>query len=413
MRVIRGPILLWLAAFLLTVARAETCVADFDMTGNWNVGAGSVAFEVFHIVQNGTALSVAITHDASFITGTGTIDPMTGAFSIDIPSSPPNACGGQLTGQLGMDGNTFIAPGTAFVTPSDCQSISCTCSGSEPIELRGSRAPCNDGVVDPGEECDDAHLGAEGACCELNCTAKPAGGTCFTDHNPCTDSVCGTGGVCTHPALPDGTDCNDGDFCDGEETGCHAGACSAGPAPCPLACDESADQCVTTCPTVPQSCRTAEKSLLSFNVRSDATHNKLLWKWLKGTATSQPDFSDPTAGTEYALCFYAGPTSSLATQRVIPAGGAWRALGPSGYKYDDASGAVTSIERMLFKSGAQGRATILIRGQGSSVPLVLPPLTSPITIQLINGSSGICWGADFSVSQMRRNDAEQLKAKTP
>ena len=48
-------------------------------------------------------------------------------------------------------------------------------------------------------------------------------------------------------------------------------------------------------------------------------------------------------------------------------------------------------DRILLKSSAQNKAKILIKGQGSDLPPSLPPLTDPITIQLINGSSGVCW----------------------
>ena len=45
--------------------------------------------------------------------------------------------------------------------------------------------------------------------------------------------------------------------------------------------------------------------------------------------------------------------------------------------------------------------------------LVLPPLADPITVQLYNGTNGLCWGADDSLAQMRRNDAGRLRAKAP
>ena len=195
-RAIRGHVLPWLAAVLLTM-RAAVCSADFDMTGTWNAATGPFATGVLDIVQTGTSLSMSIPGSPFAIEGSGTIDPMTGVFTFQLgPTNPPD-CGGVFSGQLGADGNTFIAPGNVFSTPPD-----------------------------------------------------PAG-------------------------------------------------------------------------------------------------------------------------------------------------------------------AVRGIDRILLKSSAQNKAKILIKGQGSDLPLVLPPLTDPITIQLINGSSGVCWGANFNVAQMRRNDAEQLKAKAP
>lgn len=394
--------------------RAAVCVADFDMSGDWNVGSAPPSlFTSFHVVQTGMSLSISVTPVPNS-PGTGTIDPMTGAFTLQFPILyPPGACAAMFTGQLSPDGNTFTSTGGIATTSPDCHSIFCACSDSAPAELRGSRPPCGNDTVDAGEECDDANFGFPGSCCALDCTAQPAGGSCFGDGNLCTDDVCGSGGVCAHPALPDGTGCNNGQFCDGQETTCVAGVCTPGPEPCPLGCDEGTDQCVTTCPTFPQSCRTAEKSLLSFKIKSDATKNKLLWKWLKGTATSQTEFGDPTVGTEYALCIYAGSAALVATETVIPPGGAWKTLGTKGFKYDDAGGAVHSINRVLLKGSTENKSKVLIKGKGGALPFVLPPLTDPITVQLYNGSNGLCWSADYSLAQMQRNEVDQLKAKAP
>jgi hypothetical protein len=340
---------------------------------------------------------------------------MTGAFSMEFPLlDPPTTCAATFTGQLSPDGNTFTAPGMVLTTSPDCLSFSCACAETDPVELRGSRAPCGNGSVDAGEECDDATFGFPGSCCALNCTALPAGGSCFDDGNLCTDDICGAGGACTHPALPDGTACNDGRFCDGEETDCQGGVCTAGTAPCPLACDESTDQCVTACPFSPQSCRTAQKTLFSLKLRSDPTKDTLLWKWLKGTSTSQMEFGDPTDTADYALCMYGTLSSLLVAETVIPAGtAAWSALDSSGYKYNDPSGAVHSIERVLLKASGENKSKVLIKGNGADLPPLSLPLTSPLTVQLYNGRNGLCWGANYSLAQMRKNEANRLKAKTP
>jgi hypothetical protein len=404
---------LWLTAIVLIVTRAGICLADYDMTGLWRAAINGGGDAILTISQMGTTLQIQGQPPNDDVIGTGTIDPMTGVFSIQFSPLSPPTCGALFDGQLTPNGNAFIAPGSVISTSPDCHSLMCICEESVPAELRASRAPCGDGMVDAGEDCDDAALGLNGSCCAIDCTAHPAGEACTTDQNLCTNDVCAALGVCTHPALPDGTACNDGQFCNGEETDCQAGVCTTGPAPCPLACDDATDQCVTTCPSLPQSCRTAEKSLLSFNIRSDSAKNKMLWKWLKGTATSQSEFGDPTASTEYALCIYAGPASLLATQTVFPAAGAWNALGSSGYKYDDAAGTVHSIDRMLLKGSAQNKSKLLIKGRGSDLPLVLPPLTDPITVQVYNGRNGLCWGATYSVAQMLKNEADQLKAKAP
>ena len=34
----------------------------------------------------------------------------------------------------------------------------------------------------------------------------------------------------------------------------------------------------------------------------DDSKDRLVWKWLKGSATSRDDFADPTASAAYSLC---------------------------------------------------------------------------------------------------------------
>jgi cysteine-rich repeat protein len=90
--------------------------------------------------------------------------------------------------------------------------------GHEPV------APCGNGSLEPGEECDDGNT-LDGDCCSAICQYEAAGSLCA-----------------------------DGQFCNGEETCDGAGACQAGtPVDCGDgvwctidACDEVADSCVNT-----------------------------------------------------------------------------------------------------------------------------------------------------------------------
>ncbi len=59
---------------------------------------------------------------------------------------------------------------------------------------------CGNGVVEPGEECDDGNF-FEGDCCSSGCTVEPAH-PCTDDRNACTDDQCDGGGTCAHPLLP-------------------------------------------------------------------------------------------------------------------------------------------------------------------------------------------------------------------
>ncbi len=135
---------------------------------------------------------------------------------------------------------------------------------------------CGDGVVDPGEACDDG-VDNGSLCCDVNCQLVPNGETCddgsaCTSDTACQEGVCeggtpldcsGLDGACVtgdcEPAtgcvatpVQNGSPCDDGEFCTVDD-GCTDGACTAGQprdcsdagAPCaPGECDEAANECV-------------------------------------------------------------------------------------------------------------------------------------------------------------------------
>jgi hypothetical protein len=154
---------------------------------------------------------------------------------------------------------------------------------------------CGNGVVEPGEACDDGN-NEDGDCCAADCAAEEnglvcddglfctatdacldgacvgsgdpcvaggecaytcneeadtclevAGTPCTSDENSCTDDRCDGLGACIHP--PNAAPCDDGQFCNGTDT-CAAGACSvhagnpcAGGPECADLCDEEGETC--------------------------------------------------------------------------------------------------------------------------------------------------------------------------
>src|SRR5207245_1247460 len=119
----------------------------------------------------GTALELSGTcgPQSQPMSGTGTIDPNTGAFTVS----------GDITGLC----NTLVITGTAdgemFTATYICD------SGSGPV----TATKCLNGVIDPGEECQDGNA-VDGDCCSSRCRFEPRGSTCGSDGNICTDDVC-------------------------------------------------------------------------------------------------------------------------------------------------------------------------------------------------------------------------------
>jgi cysteine-rich repeat protein len=355
------------------------------MSGDWYATEGNfqppAAVRFFQVGSSLTLRDAA----TSTVQATGTIDSATGAFTLTFPFSDANNCGGFFQGQTDPAGNTFIATGNVGSTSPDCHSIFCACGVATPAELRGSRSPCGDGHLDPGEECDDANLGRNGDCCALGCTLRP-----------------------------DGASCSDGLFCNGEETTCQAGVCQTGTPPCPFQCDPVNRVCISACPAAPRPCRTAGKSRLLVKNDADPAKDRLSWSWTRGASTSQQEFADPTSGTAYALCVFAGLSPALVASAVVPAGtSAWEATGGTGYRYKDAAASVAGVKKIALQGSSANKSRVQVTGKGAGVFDLPLPAATPIVVQLVNQSSGLCWGASFSDDAISKNEIGQLKARTP
>lgn len=73
-----------------------------------------------------------------------------------------------------------------------------------------------------------------------------------------------------------------------------------------------------------------------------------------------------------------------------------------------------SRDSLLLKGRDRNRSKALVKGKGTGLPdLPFGSITGPLTVQLVNGDSGICWGASYSGAQLVTNDTEQLKAQAP
>ena len=146
-------------------------------------------------------------------------------------------------------------------------------------------------------------------------------------------------------------------------------------------------------------------------MRRDPAMDSLLWKWSKGQATSQADFADPRATATYDFCLFAGTSAALVDEVVIAPGAQHWTQAGTGFTYRDPSGTAGGIRKIRLGGSATDRAKIILTGKGAALPMAPLPLAGPITAQLENGDTSVCWSASYVGGQIVRDDQGGLKAK--
>jgi hypothetical protein len=205
-------------------------------------------------------------------------------------------------------------------------------------------------------------------------------------------------------------------FCTGDET-CQNGSCASAGDPCTSgSCDEPSDQCLMAgCEAAPLAgCRTALKSIFLVKDQTDNNKDKLIWKWIKGEASSQPDFANPQLTADYTLCIYSGPGENLIGEAVVPPSSSkWTPISTKGYKYKDPGRIEDGIQKIILKGGAANKSKALVKGKGVDLP-DLPPASNssldidlPVRVQLVNEDNGICFEGTYGAGAIKRT-ARQL-----
>jgi MYXO-CTERM domain-containing protein len=184
------------------------------------------------------------------------------------PGTQPSACGfsdanGLVDCQSCVDANPCTTdtcdPKGACTNPPVADDTSCAdankCNGDETCQGGSCKSPanfmcpadnnpCHAPSCDPQTGCGQQNLNnvacADGDKCngtEMCVTGVCTAGTPLDcdDNNPCTDDTCDPMGGCAHTAVMAGTQCDDGDVCNGIST-CVGKVCTAGK---PLSCDDN------------------------------------------------------------------------------------------------------------------------------------------------------------------------------
>jgi cysteine-rich repeat protein len=267
------------------------------------------------------------------------------------------------------------------------------------VDIGVDEITCGDGVQNPGEECDDGNT-TSGDGCDANCTVTRCGNGIVTAGEACDDGNLADGDCCDHTCHFEvaGTTCDDGNPCTTSDRCDGAGACAGDGAP-------------------RAGCHDAGSAGVLLKSGMPATKDRLLWKWTRGD-TPLADLGDPVAGgTRYDLCVYdtTAGVSRLATRAEVPPGGVchrrpcWKALSGVGFRYSDRDLASAGLQTITLRAGADGRASIRLKGKGDHLPIPPLPLaqTPRVTVQLWS-STGACWESTHDAPALR-NDGTQFR----
>lgn len=272
------------------------------------------------------------------------------------------------------------------------------------VDVGADEISCGDGVTNPGEECDDGNA-IDGDGCDSNCTFTACGNGLVTAGEACDDGNTSPGDCCDASCQlePDGTSCDDERACTRLDV-CTAGTCGGTEEPDPA-------------------CRTSGKAVVTIKPGPLSLKDRLSFAWKKGAATALGDFGDPTqpGGATYYVCLYDGNGGGydLELEATIPPAGTcagkecWKAAGTKGFKYKDKAAARRGITKLILKSGDEGKAVLVLKGQGVSLePPPLPLDQDPEVSLQVRNSSGVCWGADFA-TPAKSNAGTSFKDKLP
>jgi cysteine-rich repeat protein len=297
-----------------------------------------------------------------------------------------------------------------------------TCIVGISLAITGSRCPS--GTIEPGEGCDAGNTN-DGDGCDNTCAVEPcwscsgtpsvcaplpAGTSCGdADGIDCTvDGTCDAAQHCVE--TPDSSLCDDENACTLEECNPIVGGCVFHDNPCDDGNPCTSDSCLGDCmhaPFIILDCKAAMSSTLVIKGRQRQTYVEIHY----GDSTTQAEFADPTTNATYLFCVFAGTANaSVASANLPPDATHWEATS-KGFSYRDSAAAVDGISRVKLLASDADATKIILKGKGAALNVATPPYDFPITAQLLNHQSSVCWKATYNPSDVRTNDAGKLKLK--
>jgi cysteine-rich repeat protein len=351
-----------------------TVQPDFTQNAGCQAGCGLgtpfdkytevLTHELFETTTN--PYSLGWSNDCSAILGGEEMADLCESYLFDTPRLTASSGAPQCPNRWAMQAMYSNAASGVYGPSNGCAVAGSTVDSAcvEPV------AVCGNGVVEPGEQCDDGDAtGQPGDCCTASCQFQPAGVACADEGDLCTLDLCNATGTCTHSI-----------------------------APSPV--------CAT--PTV------AQGASLLLQIKSPGK-NQAQFKWGKGPVVPLSDFGNPSGSELTRICVYtqtAPNTWGLALRGSpsVSGGGLWKSS-DTGWKFTSKTGSPDSITGVVLKSAsAPLKAKVQVKAKGNPALSALPLQTSPGVVAQFKTSLGTCWGATFSTPTV--NTATKFKAKS-
>jgi hypothetical protein len=170
----------------------------------------------------------------------------------------------------------------------------------------------------------------------------------------------------------------------------------------------TARSALAPCPPAPRAgCRSGGRSKLTI-VQRGRDADSLSWQLRSSEPTSRADFGDPTTTTDVSLCLYADGRS--VAELHVPAASGWTASAKS-MQYDGKGIRGDGVRKVVLQARDEAGARLRVKGKGRRLPVLGLPLAAPLTVQLVNLQTGVCWERTFTAPDVRRSDALKLRAE--
>jgi hypothetical protein len=324
---------------------------------------------VLSVTQDSCAPSPPPTVTVAAVTCT-IASTLTASGTIDLSASPA---------VLTLSGSTNVSVCTSLTasgTSTDLATFtgSGACSNGTltlPLTFTMTRR-CGNGTLDSGEDCQEPGApNPAGPCCSSsNCRLKPA-------NTPCVPESFGR---CVF----------DTGMCSGDSSqGCAAA----------LPCDAG-----------------ASRSRAVLTNRADPARNSLLWRWRSSAAVEVSDLALAADSSEVIDLCAADADGVVQSVHEVGGGLNWTPTANKGFRFRDRALAQDGIAKIVLRSGAAGKAAIIVRGRGPNLGAPALPLSTPARVYLLlrplaGAQFDRCWDATYDAADV--NTASEFKAKLP